>query len=64
MREPGLTDLTNLTEDEMVLVNNPLFSRKAVGQYEEKPLKQQSRSIKHKFPIHVIKETGESQKKD
>ena len=39
MREPGLTDLTNFTEDEIVLVNDPLFSRGAVGQYEEKPLK-------------------------
>ena len=43
MRGPGLIDLTNIFEDEMVLVNNPRFSRKAVGQYEEKPLKQQSR---------------------
>ena len=36
MREPGLTHLTNFIEDEMVQVNNPLFSREAVGQYEEK----------------------------
>ena len=42
MREPRLTDLTNFTEDEMVLVKNILFSREAVGQYEEKLLKQQS----------------------
>ena len=27
MREPGLMDLTNFIEDEMVLVNDPLFSR-------------------------------------
>ena len=39
MREPGLTDLTIFTEDEMVLVNDPLFSRETVGQYKEKPLK-------------------------
>ena len=38
MREPGLTDLTNFIEDEIVLVNDPLFSRGAVSQYEEKPL--------------------------
>ena len=38
MREPGLIDLTNFIEDEMVLVNDSLFSREAVGQYEEKPL--------------------------
>ena len=61
MREPGLTDLTNFIEDEMVLVNDPLFSREAVGQYEEKSL---SRSTKHKFQTHVIKEIGESAKRD
>ena len=55
MREPGLIDLTNFIEDEMVLVNDPLFSREAVGQYEEKSLKQQSRSTKHK---------GDSAKRD
>ena len=31
MREPGLINLTNFIEDEMVLVNDPLFSREAVG---------------------------------
>ena len=66
MREPGLIDLTNFIEDEMVLVNDPLFSRgfQAVGQYEEKPLKQQSRSTKHKFQTRVIKEAGNSGKRD
>ena len=64
MREPGLMDLTNFIEDEMVLVNDPLFSREAVGQYEEKSLKQQSRSTKHKFQTHVIKEIGDSAKGD
>ena len=66
MREPGLIDLTNFIEDEMVLVNDPLFSRgfQAVGQYEEKPLKQQSRSTKYKFQTHVIKEAEDSVKKD
>ena len=64
MRAPGLTDLTNFIEDEMVLVNDPVFSREAVGQYEEKSLKQQSRSTKHKFQTHVIKETGGSGKRD
>ena len=38
-REPGLLDLTNFIEDKMNLVNDPLFSREAVGQYEDKPLK-------------------------
>ena len=61
MREPGLTDLTNFIEDEMVLVNDPLFSREAVGQYEEKPLNQQSRSTKHKLQTHDIKQAGKKQ---
>ena len=64
MREPGLTDLTNFIEDKMVLVNDRLFPRGAVGQYEEKPLKQQSRSTKHKFQTHVIKEAENSGNKD
>ena len=64
MRESGLIDLTNFIEDEMVLVNDPLFSREAVGQYDEKPLKQQSRSTKHKFQTHVIKEAEGSGKRD
>ena len=42
MREPGLVDLTNFIDDEMLLVNDSPFSREAVGQYEEKPSKQQS----------------------
>ena len=64
MREPGLIDLTNFIEDEMVLVNDPPFSREAVGQYEEKPLKQHSRSTRHKFQTHVIKEAEDSGKRD
>ena len=64
MREPGLIDLTNFIDDEMVLVNDPLFSREAVSQYEEKSLTQQSRSTKHKFQTHVIKEIGDSAKRD
>ena len=31
-REPGLPDLTNFIEGQMNLVNDPLFSREAVGQ--------------------------------
>ena len=38
-REPGLLDFTNFIEDKMTLVSDPLFSREAVGQYEDKPLK-------------------------
>ena len=64
IREPGLTDLVNFIEDEMVLVNDPFPSREAVGQYEEKSLKQQSTSAKHKFQTHVIKKAGDSGKRD
>ena len=38
-RESGLLNLTNFIEDKMDLVNDTLFSREAVGQYEHKPLK-------------------------
>ena len=38
-REPGLPNLTNFVEDEMNVVKDLLFFRKAVGQYEDKPLK-------------------------
>ena len=64
MRQPGLIDLPNFIEGEMVLVNDSLFSREAVDQYEEKPLKQQSRSTKHNFQTHVIEEAGDSGKRD
>ena len=35
-REPQLFDLINFVEDEMTLVNDPLYSRDAVSQYIEK----------------------------
>ena len=35
-REPGLTELLNFIEEEMMLVSDPLFSREAISQYEEK----------------------------
>ena len=64
MREPGLIDLTNFIEDEMVLVIDSLFSREAVGQYEEKSLKHQSRSTNHKFQTHIINKIEDSAKRD
>ena len=36
-REPGLLDLINFIDNKMILVNEPLFSREVVGQYDEKP---------------------------
>ena len=48
----------------MVLVNDPHFSREAIGQYEEKPLKHQSRSPRQRFQAHVIKEKWDSGKRD
>ena len=53
-REPGLPDLTNFIEDEMNLVNDPLFSREAVRQYEDKPLKPHRPK---KIQSYAIKET-------
>ena len=35
-RELQLLDLTNLIEDKMILVNDPIFTREAVGHYGEK----------------------------
>ena len=53
-REPGLLDLTNFTKDEMALVIDPLYSREAVGQYEDKPLKPHKPK---KMQSYAIKET-------
>ena len=36
-REPELLDLTNFIEDEMILVNDPLFSREAVVSMMKRP---------------------------
>ena len=35
-RKSGLLDLTNFIKDEKILVSDPLFSRQAVGVYDEK----------------------------
>ena len=53
-RQPGLLDLTNFTKDEMALVIDPLYSREAVGQYEDKPLKPHKSK---KMQSYAIKET-------
>ena len=45
-REPGSLGLTNFIEDDMILVNDPIFSREAVGQYDEVP--EDSRISHHK----------------
>ena len=37
MREPGLIDLTNFIEDEMVLVNDPLFQEKLLVNTKRSP---------------------------
>ena len=53
-REPGLLDLTNLIEDEMILVNDPLFSRQVVGQYDEKPPRPQKFQKYQKIRTYAI----------
>ena len=35
-REPTLIDLANFIDDDMTLVNDPLYSREAVSQFLEK----------------------------
>ena len=52
--EPGLLDLTNFIEDEMILVNDPLFSREAVGQYDEKPPRPQKFQKHQKIHTYAI----------
>ena len=53
-REPGLLDLTNFTEDEMILVNDPLFSRQAASQYDEKPPRSQKFQKHQKIHTYSI----------
>ena len=49
-REPTLIDLANFIEDDMTLVNDPLYSREAVSQFLEKgTTKQDHRGDRRKF---------------
>ena len=50
MREPGFIDLTSFIENNMNLVNDPLFSKETVGQYNEKPIK----PIRQKFHTYAF----------
>ena len=55
-REPTLIDLANFVEDEMTLVNDPLYSREAVRQYLEKgPTRQAHRGDRRKFHTMATK---------
>ena len=58
-RETGLLHLTNFIEGEMTIVNDPLFSREAVGQYIDKRLKPHKPK---KIQIYAIKETSGNRK--
>ena len=53
-REPGLLDLTNFIEDKMILVNDPLFPREAVGQYDIKPPRHQKFQKHQKIHTYAI----------
>ena len=53
-REPELLDLTNFIEDEMILVNDPLFSGEAVGQYDENPPRPQKFQKHEKIHTYAI----------
>ena len=48
----------------MVLVNNIIFPREAVGQYEKEIIKIAKQIKNNKFQTHIIKETGDSGKRD
>ena len=55
-RETVLTDLSNFFEDEMTLVNDPLYSREAASQYLEKgPTRQGHRGDRRKFHAMATK---------
>ena len=55
-REPTLIDLGNFVEDEMTLVNGPLYSREAASQYLGKgPTRQAHRGNRKKFHTMVTK---------
>ena len=51
---PGLLELISFTEDEMIIVNDPLFSRQAVGQYDEKPPRTQKFQNHQNIHANVI----------
>ena len=36
-QEPNLKDITEFVEDETILMNDPLFSREALGEFNTKP---------------------------
>ena len=48
IREPDLIDFIELAKDETLLVNEPLFSKLAINQYCERPLKGSQQNPKHK----------------
>ena len=61
-REPTLIDLANFVEDEMTLVNDPLYSREAVSQYLEKgPTRQGQRGDRRKFHTMATKTNNSSE---
>ena len=61
-REPTPIDLANFVEDEMTLVNDPLYSREAVSQYVEKgPTRQGHRGDRRKFHAMATKTDNSSE---
>ena len=60
-REPTLTNLSDFVEDEMTLINDPLYSREAVSQYLEKgPTRQGQRLDRRKFHTMATKTDNSS----
>ena len=61
-REPTFIDLDNFVEDEITLVNDPLYSREAVSQYlEKRPTRQGHREDRRKFHAMATKTDNSSE---
>ena len=61
-RELTLIDLANFVEDEMTLINDPLYSREAAKQYLEKgPTRQAHRGDRRKFHTMATKTDNSSE---
>ena len=63
-REPTLIDLSNFVEDEMTLVNYPLYSRKASIPHPEKGPTRQSRTKFHTMATKIDNSSESTQKEN
>ena len=62
LREPTFIGLAKFVEDEMTLVNDPLYSKEAVSQYlEKRPTRQGHRGDRSKFHAMATKTDNSSE---